>query len=586
MPMIEMMGHDGTPPPPPPPPPPNPPPPSPSLMPPRLPALLCLYLPHPRPHVRLVHHSGSGPGPSTSTSAVGPPPQLPPSPHASAELWIAKALASAALLRPQHLPAFRRLAPSPLAAAAALRFAPCSSSALGIFTALRCPPLSITPSAHSFQKIVVVLCKSGRQVDALQLFDQMTTHHGYLPDDRFLSFLISSCTNANLLDASATLLSKAPGFGCRVEAYAYNKLMSLLIGHGRVHNAVALFERWIQDRVYSPDVWSFNVIIKGVCRVGYVQKALELVERMNEFGCSPDTVTHNILVDGLCRINEVSRGHEVLKRLQRDGVCMPNVVTFTSVISGYCKAGKMEDAMAVYDDMVVSGTMPNAVTYNVLINGYGKVGDMGSAVQVYQQMMRLRCPPDVVTFSSLIDGYCRCGQLDDALKIWSEMAQHHIQPNVYTFSIIIHSLCKQNRSEEAIGLLNELNLRPDIAPQAFIYNPVIDVLCKCGKVDEANLIRKGMEEKGCRPDKYTYTILIIGYCMKSRISEAIMIFHQMVEAGCSPDNITVNCFISCLLKAGMPNEVDHVMRLASGGVSSIQEVPSPVRQRLDISVAL
>uniref|UniRef100_A0A0D9W5I5 Pentacotripeptide-repeat region of PRORP domain-containing protein n=1 Tax=Leersia perrieri TaxID=77586 RepID=A0A0D9W5I5_9ORYZ len=534
-----------------------------SLMHPRLHALLCLYLPHHhRPLVRLLHSSS-------------PPPPQPPSSYA--ELWISKALAAAALLRPERLPVFRSLEPppSPLAAAAAVRLAPCASSALAVFAALHSPPLCITPSAQSYQQIIVVMCRSGRQGDALQLFDQMTTHYGYSPDTRFLSFLVNSCTCANLLDAAATLLSKASEFGCRVEAYAYNKLMSLLIGRGRVNDAVALFERWIQGKVYSPDVWSFNVVIKGVCRVGYVQKALELVERMNEFGCSPDTVTHNILVDGLCRINEVSRGHEVLKRLQRDGVCMPNVVTFTSVISGYCKAGRMEDAMSVYSDMVASGTMPNVVTYNVLINGYGKVGDMGSAVEVYRQMVLRHCPPDVVTFSSLIDGYCRCGQLDDALRIWNEMNQHHIRPNVYTFSIIIHTLCKQNRSKEAIGLLNELNMRPDIAPQAFIYNPVIDVLCKCGNVDEANFIRKGMVEKGCRPDKYTYTILIIGYCMKSRIADAIMCFQEMVEAGCYPDNITVNCFISCLLKAGMPNEVDNVMRLASGGASSIKEVPSP-----------
>ncbi|KAL5215791.1 hypothetical protein ABZP36_007192 [Zizania latifolia] len=538
---------------------------SPSPMPARFNVVLCLRLPHHRPLPRLLH------GPSD-----GPPPQR-PSPSQASELWIAKALAAATLLRPHHLPAFRPLSPSPLAAAAALRLAPCASSALSIFTAMHYSPLFIPPSAHSYQHVIVLLCKSGRQADALQLFDQMTTHCGYFPDARFLSFLVNSFTCANLLDASAALLSKASQFGCRVEAHAYNKLMSLLIGHGRVHDAVALFERWIHVGVYSPDVWSFNVVIKGVCRVGDVQKALKLVERMNEFGCSPDTVTHNILVDGLCRVNQVDRGRQVLRRLQTDGVFMPNVVTFTSVISGYCKSGKMEDAMAVYNDMVESGMVPNTVTYNVLINGYGKVGDIGSAVAVYQQMMLRRCHPDVVTFSSLIDGYCRCGKLDDALSIWNEMAQHHIQPNVYTFSIVIHSLCKQNRSEEAVGLLNELNMRSDIAPQAFIYNPVIDVLCKCGKVDKANLIRKGMEEKGCLPDKYTYTSLIIGYCMKSRISEAITFLHKMVETGCSPDNITINCFISCLLKAGMPNEVDHVMFLASGGALSSQKIPSHVR---------
>jgi len=540
--------------------------------------LLRLRLPPHHPLLRLLHYAIS-PEPH-------PPPQhpAPAAPHA-AELWIAKALASAALLRPHCLPAFHGLAPSPLAAAAAVRLAPCAGSALRIFSALHSPPLSVPPSEQSYSHVITLLCRSGRHRDALKLFDQMTDQSGYLPDAVFFSFVAGSCTNAGLLDAAVTLLTKASQFGRRIEPYAYNNLLNLLIARGRAQDAVALFESWIQDGLYSPDGWSFNVVIKGVCRVGNFQKALELVERMTEFGCSPDTITHNILVDGLCRAKQVNRGHDLLRRLQRDGVCMPNVVTYTSVISGYCKAGRMEDALSVYNDMLESGTRPNTVTYNVLINGYGKALDMESAVRMYRQLILRRCPPDVVTFSSLIDGYCRCGQLDDAMRIWKEMGQHHIQPNVYTFSIIIHSLCKQNRSAEALGFLRELNMRADIAPQTFIYNPVIDILCKGGQVDEANLIVTDMEEKGCHPDKYTYTILIIGHCMKGRIPEAITLFHKMVETGCRPDKITVNSFISCVLKAGMPNEVDQIMLIASGASAS-QKVPSHPSQRLDISVAV
>jgi pentatricopeptide repeat protein len=545
--------------------------------------LVRLCLPPHHPLLRLLHYSfipDAHPPPQHTSTALAPAP-----PHA-ADIWIAKALASAALLRPHRLPDFHVLAPSPLAAAAAVRLVPCAATALRIFSALHSPPLSLPPSEHSYRHVISLLCQSGRHSDALKLFDQMMGQSGYFPDAGFFTFVAGCCTNAGLLDATATLLAKGSQFGCHIEPNAYNKLMNSLIARGRAQDAVALFENWIEEGLYSPDVWSFNVIIKGVCRMGNVQKALALVESMDEFGCSPDTVTHNILVDGLCRVKEVNKGREVLRRLQRDGVSMPNVVTYTSVISGYCKAGRMEDAMAVYNDMLESGTRPNTVTYNVLINGYGKAGDIESAVGMYQQLMLRRCPPDIVTFSSLIDGYCRCGQLDGAMRIWKEMTQYHIQPNVYTFSIIIHSLCKQNRSEEALGLLRELNMREDIAPRTFIYNPVINILCKGGKVDEANLILLDMEEKGCHPDKYTYTILIIGHCMKGRISEAVTLFHKMVETGCHPDNITVNSFISCLLKAGMPNEVDRIMLIASGHASSSQKVCSRQRQRLDISIAV
>jgi hypothetical protein len=93
--------------------------------------LLRLRLPPHHPLRRLLHYACS--------PDAHPPPQhpAPAAPHA-AELWIAKALASAALLRPHCLPAFCRLAPSPLAAAASVRLAPCAGSALRLFSA--CTP--------------------------------------------------------------------------------------------------------------------------------------------------------------------------------------------------------------------------------------------------------------------------------------------------------------------------------------------------------------------------------------------------------------------------------------------------------------
>ena len=75
--------------------------------------------------------------------------------------------------------------------------------------------------------------------------------------------------------------------------------------------------------------------------------------------------------------------------------------------------------------------------------------------------------------------------------------------------------------------------------------------------------------------------------MKGRVAEAITFFHKMVESGCTPDSITVNSFISCLLKAGMPSEVDRIMRIASGGASSSWRDPSPVTRSIEkISVAV
>ncbi|KAL2924720.1 hypothetical protein RDABS01_023049 [Bienertia sinuspersici] len=139
-----------------------------------------------------------------------------------------------------------------------------------------------------------------------------------------------------------------------------------------------------------------------------------------------------------------------------------------------------------------------------------RLGNMTSASVMHEKMLFLGCAPDVVTFTSRIDGYCRIGQ--------------------------------NNRLNEACDLLRLLKLRNDIIPQPFMYNPVIDGLCKAGKVDEANQVVSEMEQRKCKHDKYTFTILIIGHCMKGRMSEAIKIFDKMLSVKCIPDDVTVKSF--------------------------------------------
>ncbi|XP_064999111.1 pentatricopeptide repeat-containing protein At2g06000-like [Musa acuminata AAA Group] len=522
--------------------------------------------------------------PFSGASGSGPDPT---------DLWIAKLVSTVFHLSPSPAIAADRIAPirhllSPSVALAALRRHADPLSALAFFE-LSCSAFGITHSAAAFRFVIRSLCQSGFHDDALKVFDQMA-NEGHGIEESFLEFLAVSCIESGKLDLAVGLLGRASEFSCRYQSYTLNKLLSLLVGRNLVNDAVLFLRQHLHSEFLTPDTCSFNIVIKGLCRLGDIDAAFNFSDQMRSFGCSPDMVTHNTLIDGLCRAKQLDRAQELLQRIQLDGSSLPNVVTYTSVISGYCKMGKMEEALGVFSEMTGAGIRPSRVTYNVLIDGYGKVGDMLSAVSVYERMLASGCPPDVVTFTSLIDGYCRSGWLDDAMKLWNEMSQRELKPNAYTYAVAINSFCRMNRLNEARKLLKELKGRRDVMPHAFIYNPVIDGLCKCGRVDEANVVVLEMEERRCKPDKFTYTILIIGHCMKGRMAEAIALFQKMVSSGCTPDSITVNSLVSFLLKAGMPNEINKIMLTASeryiGLDKPCQEIPSSLGKSMGISVAM
>ncbi|KAG6498095.1 pentatricopeptide repeat-containing protein At2g06000-like [Zingiber officinale] len=516
-----------------------------------------------------------------------------PSPDPS-DLWIAKIVSTIFRLAPTPAAAEPRLSPlrpvlSPSVVLAALRRLRDPLSALGLFYLSR-SDLGVVHLPQAFTFLISCLCRSGLQDVALKLFDEMASE-GHTVDGSFVEFLANSCIEAGKFDLATGFLAAVSKYGYRLQAYTFNKLLTLLVREERVSDAVLLLRQHLGFQFLSIDTCSFNILIKGLSRVGDMDTALEVFNQMQSFGYVPDIITYNILIDGLCRADQVNNGHKILQKVRSDSASVPNVVTYTSVISGYCKIGKMEEAYQVFDEMIGAGIKPSRITYNVLINGYGKMGNMPSAISLYERMLVCGCPPDVVTFTSLIDGYCRSGLLNDAMKLWDEMNQRELKPNAYTFSVVIHCLCRKNKVGDARNLLKVLNGRRDVVPRAFIYNPVIHGLCKVGNIDEANSVLLEMEERSCTPDKYTYTILIIGHCMKGRMFEAIAIFQKMVNSGCTPDSITVDSLISCLLKAGIPHEINKIKSFASGRgsnfeIPNLQDIHSSIGKSMDISVAI
>ncbi|KAM7470410.1 hypothetical protein LguiA_008593 [Lonicera macranthoides] len=453
--------------------------------------------------------------------------------------------------------------------------------------------LKLVHSLATYNFLLRSFCQMGLHDLARLLLGYMKID-GYVLDKSLLEFLVFSFANAAKFEIAKDLLiaqtqSSSDKVGV-ISSFVYNSLLSLLVKRNRVDEAVAFFkDHVLSSKCCGPDTCTFNVVLRGMCRVGEVDKAFGFFNDMGSFGCVPDLVTYNTLINGLCRVGNLDRACDLLREVQTQDGFSPDVVTYTSVISGYCKLGKMEEALNLFDEMTRYGIRPNSVTFNILIDGFGKSGDMFSALNMYERSLLIGCPPDVVTFTSLIDGHCRKGHVDEGLKILDEMKARSLSPNLYTFSILIHALCKENRLKEARDILRMLNLRTDIVPQPFIYNPVIDGFCKAGKIDEANAIVTEMEEKRCRPDKLTYTILILGHCMKGRMLDAISIFNKMLAFGCAPDTITIKCLISCLLKAGMANEAykirQNVLENLNLAVSSSRR-PTACRTDMDIPVAI
>lgn len=96
---------------------------------------------------------------------------------------------------------------------------------------------------------------------------------------------------------------------------------------------------------------------------------------------------------------------QLLREMLDLGVpCQPDVVSYSTVVNGFCDEGLVERAQNLFEEMTAMGVKPNVIIYNALIKGYCKVGDTDKVVELLKEMFwgDDSCKPDEVAYSMVM----------------------------------------------------------------------------------------------------------------------------------------------------------------------------------------
>lgn len=96
-------------------------------------------------------------------------------------------------------------------------------------------------------------------------------------------------------------------------------------------------------------------------------------------------------------------------------------------------------------------------------------------------------------------------------------------------------------------------IRVKTQPEINALNMLIDALCKCGLVKEAEGLVKRMRFK-VKPDENTYNVLFFGCCRVRDPKKAVRLLEEMIGAGHKPENFTYCAAIDSFCQVGMVDE--------------------------------
>jgi len=113
-------------------------------------------------------------------------------------------------------------------------------------------------------------------------------------------------------------------------------------------------------------------------------------------------------------------------------------------------------------------------------------------------------------------------------------------------------------------------IRVKTQPEINAFNFLLDALCKCCLVEEAEGLYKRMRKK-INPNGDTYNILVFGWCRVRNPSRGMKVLEEMIQLGHKPDNFTYNTALDTYCKEGMITdavELFEFMRTKGSIISS------------------
>ncbi|TYH61305.1 hypothetical protein ES332_D07G042600v1 [Gossypium tomentosum] len=279
----------------------------------------------------------------------------------------------------------------------------------------------------------------------------------------------------------------------------------------------------------EPNQVIWNTLIRGLSLSSTPELAMEFYVKMIWSGILPNSYTFPFVLKSCTKMDSTQVGEQVHGQVLKLGLDSDAFV-HTSLINMYAQTSQLGKARLVFD----ISPLRDAVSYTALITGYISIGYMESARELFDEIP----VRDVVSWNAMIAGYVQAGQYEDALAFFKEMIEANVVPNESTLVTVL-SGCAQSGSLEMGKWVRSWIDDHGLGFNIHIVNALIDMYSKCGDLDTASDLFKGLEQR----DVISWNVMIGGYTHMSCHKEALGLFQRMLQSNIEPTDVT---FLSIL----------------------------------------
>ncbi|KAM1216775.1 hypothetical protein ACFX2J_013017 [Malus domestica] len=385
------------------------------------------------------------------------------------------------------------------------------------------------------------------------------------------------------------------------------------------------------SHIPEPNDYAFNVMIRGLTTTWQkYQLTIEFYYQMKSLYLMPNNFTYPFVFIACANLLELNHGraahssvfktgldkdghvsHSLITMYARcgelgfarkvfDEISERDLVSWNSMISGYCKMGCAGDAVQFFCEMRTDGFEPdertlvtvlgacgdlgdlslgkwvegfvvenklemNTYVGSALIGMYGKCGDLSSARRVFDSMKK----KDLITWNAMISGYAQNGMSDEAMVLFDGMKEAGVDPDKITLVGVL-SACASIGALELGKWIDTYATERGLQHEIYVGTALIDMYAKCGSLATALRVFEDMPQK----NEVSWNAMISALAFHGRAHEAISLFKRMTEGSASvrPNDITFVGLLSACVHAGLVDKGRQLFNLMSSSFGLVPKI--------------
>lgn len=428
-------------------------------------------------------------------------------------------------------------------------------------------------SFMSRKELLVKLFGTCKNANTVEQLHSQTLKAGLAHDSYFATTLNVLYAKYTRIQNARKLFDETP----HRPVYLWNAMLGSYRREKLWEETLHLFHYMISDGIASedkPDNFTIPIALKACAGL----RALEYGRMIHGFVEKNDGIGKNIfvgsaLIDLYSKCGKMSEALRVFKDFSR-----PDVVMWTSIVSGYEQNRYPEEAVTCFSRMVmVEHVNPDPVMLlsivsacaqllnyrlgscvhgfairrafdtdlslvNSLLNLYAKTGSIKAAAKLFGMMPE----KDVISWSSMVACHAHNGAAVEALNLFKEMIDRGFEPASCTLISALQA-CAMACNAEAGKKIHELAAWKGFDVEVSVSTALIDMYMKCFLPEKAMDVFQRIPEK----DVVSWAALLSGYAHNGMAYKSMELFRDMMYSETKPDAVAIVKIIAACSELGI-----------------------------------